>query len=84
MERKPFKKVTRHPHSWIAGVCGGLAYSLGIPVLYVRIGAIVALCIFTNGFFDYLGSFVFWGYIIAWIFAPRWAEDPADFEKRTT
>ncbi len=47
----------------IAGVCAGLADYFNIDVTWVRIGAIA-------GLFTPASSFVFIGYIIAWIVMP--------------
>jgi hypothetical protein len=30
-----------------------------------------------------LGGIAFWAYILIWIFAPRWGDDPDDYEIRT-
>ncbi len=80
-ERKPFKKVRED--GWIGGVCGGIAYAFGIPTLWLRIIVIIVLFCFTNPFFDYLGQFVFWFYLLAWIFGPDWDTDPEDYKERT-
>jgi phage shock protein PspC (stress-responsive transcriptional regulator) len=80
--RRPFKKVNGS-HKWFAGVCGGIAYSFGVPALFVRIGFMVfILC--TNRYLDYIGSLVFGAYILMWIFAPRWTVDPDDYDERTS
>ena len=80
--RRPFKKVS-DDHKWLVGICGGIAYAFGIPVLFIRIGCILIFLLGTNPYVDFLGSIVFWMYILFWIFAPRWDKDPLDYEERT-
>lgn len=80
-ERKEFKKVEEH--GWFGGVCGGIAYSLAIPVLWIRISFFLIVFFLTNPFFDYVGQFLFWFYLLAWAFAPDWDTDPNDYEERT-
>jgi len=80
-ERRPFKKVD--DDSWIAGVCGGIAYAYGLPVVMVRIFFVLFVFILTNPFTEYVGQILFWIYILAWIFAPEWDEDPEDYAQRT-
>jgi phage shock protein C len=59
---------------WISGVCGGIAYWLGIPVWVVRMIWFGAIFIYGIG----LGL-----YIILAIFLPEWEQDPKDFYKVT-
>jgi len=80
--RRPFKKVS-DDHKWFVGICGGLAYAFGVPVLLVRVGFIL-LMLCTNPYLHYIGGLIFSAYILFWIFAPRWDEDPEDYEERTS
>lgn len=57
---------------WVAGVCAGIAYWLGIPAWFIRLGWIAA--IFAYG----VGVGV---YILLWIFMPSWDDgQPADYD----
>ncbi len=65
-----FRRVTEARK--IAGVCGGIAYALGIPAWLVRA---IALC-----------ALVFWGvglvvYLILWVCVPKWDGDPSDVQQ---
>jgi phage shock protein PspC (stress-responsive transcriptional regulator) len=81
-ERRPFKAVKKE--AWIGGVCAGLAYAYGLPVLWLRVAAILLFVAFSNSYVVWMGAAVFWVYVILWIFAPQWKTDPADYEARTT
>jgi len=82
-DRRPFKRV-RTKDRWIGGVCGGFAYALKIPVLWIRIAFIVLFAVFTNPYVAYVGSAAFWVYVLCWIFAPEWESDLPDYEARTS
>jgi len=56
------------------GVCGGIAYWLGVPAWIVRL-ATVASVFFTSGI-------VLFAYYLLWAFMPEWEELPEDYEKR--
>ncbi len=68
-KRKLRKLSIGHEKKWIGGVCGGVAYWLGVPIWIVRL--IWAALIIGYG----LG---FGLYILCWIFMPRWQETPND------
>lgn len=68
---RPFRCINEAP---IAGVCGGLAYGLGVPALLVRLVFIAAV----------LGYGVGVGvYLILALVMPNWDEDPADYREIT-
>ena len=60
---------------WIGGVCGGIAYCLGIPIWLTRVS--VAILAFGSGPVTIIP------YILLWIFLPRWDTDPADLHRVT-
>lgn len=70
--QRQFKRVNND--EWIGGVCGGLAYWLGIPVLIIRLIVLVSV-------FGYGVSMI--PYIFLWVFAPRWDHDPEDYDEVT-
>ncbi len=70
-ESRPFRRTEEH--YWLAGVCGGLAYTLGVKVWIVR------LLVFLAVWFSL--SIVFWMYLALALFAPKWSADPSDFEQ---
>lgn len=80
-DRKPLRKVDND--SWVAGVCGGIAYAYGLPVTVVRIFFVVFVLILTNPWTYYVGQTLFWFYILFWIFGPDWDSDPRDYDRRT-
>jgi phage shock protein PspC (stress-responsive transcriptional regulator) len=59
-------------HSWIGGVCGGLAYWLGIPAWLIRLAVTVAILFYGISLLPY---------ILLWIFMPAWKKDPEDYEE---
>ena len=60
--------------SVVAGVCGGIAYALGIPAWIVRMVTFL-LCVFLG--------FPLLGYLLLWVFMPKWHKDPEDYAART-
>lgn len=68
---RPFRRTTEH--YWLAGVCGGLAYTFGIKVWIVRLAMFLAV-------WSSL-SIVFWIYLALALFVPEWSNEPADFEQ---
>jgi phage shock protein PspC (stress-responsive transcriptional regulator) len=70
--RRVFRLVKEN--NWIGGVCGGLAYWLGIPVWIVRMIWTASVVYFGVGFLLY---------VILWIFVPNWDEDPKDYDEIT-
>jgi phage shock protein PspC (stress-responsive transcriptional regulator) len=78
--RKPFKRILGE--NWVGGVCAGLAYAFGCPVLLVRI--VVLICMLgPEIIFGWLGGFLFVVYLIVWALCPKWDEVPVDYYKRT-
>lgn len=72
IRRRKIRKIKEY--KWIAGICAGAAYWLGIPVWIIRI---MWLC-----------SVLFYGfgtgvYILLFIFLPKWDKTPTDFKKIT-
>lgn len=68
-----FKRVNYH--ATFGGVCGGIAYWLGLPTWIVRLATFV-LC------FGY--GLSLWPYLLLWMFAPQWEDDPADYAEVTS
>ena len=66
---RSFKRVVGK--EWIAGVCAGLAYWIGMPTWLVRLI-----------FFIFIGKLLLL-YLILWIFMPEWEKTPDDYEKIT-
>lgn len=58
----------------VGGVCGGLAYFLGVPIWLVRL--VWAMVFFGGGV-----GFVI--YMLLWIFLPEWTRTPDDFQEVT-
>ncbi len=79
--RRPLRKVSED--SWIAGVCGGIAYAYGLPVTVVRIVFVIFVFVLTNPWTHYIGSTLFVFYVLFWILGPEWDSDPADYDERT-
>lgn len=66
------KKIRRsEDQAWIAGVCAGIAYSLGIQAWILRVILFILICMWGVG----LGV-----YVLLWIFVPKWEEDPNDID----
>ena len=80
-KRKPLKRVNNH--EWLAGVCGGIAYAYGLPVVGVRIFFILFMFVLTNPWTYYIGQTLFWFYILFWFLGPEWSSDPEDYDERT-
>ncbi|NTW14647.1 MAG: PspC domain-containing protein [Candidatus Moranbacteria bacterium] len=59
---------------WIGGVCGGLAYWLGVPAWLVRFLWAVAVLMYGTGLVLY---------VLLWIFIPKWDEVPRDYKEAT-
>ena len=77
LPKKVFKRKVRRVEGgqeWIAGVCAGVAYSIGMPVWIVRL--LVFLTIFALG----AGLLV---YAALAIFMPAWKQVPSDFDEVT-
>jgi phage shock protein PspC (stress-responsive transcriptional regulator) len=68
-----FKRVSGH--EWLGGVCGGIAYSLGIPTWIVRMAVVVFVLSFGVGIVPY---------VLLWIFVPSWENDPRDYNEVTS
>lgn len=81
-ERKPLRKI--NDDSWIAGVCGGIAYAYGLPVTFVRIFFFLFVFILTNSYTYYIGQALFLFYVLFWAFGPDWYSDPKDYDRRTS
>ncbi len=79
--RRPLKMIN---DSWIGGVCGGIAYAYGWPVVAVRIFFFLFALVLTNPWSEYIGSALILFYILFWCFGPEWELDPTDYEHRTT
>ena len=78
-ERK-LRRIAEHRHRWAGGVCAGVAYWLGIPVLPIRVfWATIALFGLFSKYYDFSASL----YIFLWIFLPKWEETPADYGSAT-
>jgi phage shock protein PspC (stress-responsive transcriptional regulator) len=71
---RPFKRVDEN--NWFGGVCGGLAYFLGIPTWLVR------FIFFFSLFFG--GITIIWLYVALYVFVPKWDFDPDDYEDITS
>lgn len=67
---RTFKRVNQH--SELGGVCGGLAYWLGLPAWVLRMALFCAVAFYGVG----LGA-----YLLLAFFAPAWQEDPTDYEE---
>ena len=59
---------------WVAGVCAGVAYWLGIPTWLARL-VWTSLVIFAG-----FGLLL---YVLLWIFMPVWPATPPDYEAVT-
>ena len=59
---------------WLAGVCAGVGYWLGVPPGLVRL--VWSLLVFAYGFGLLL-------YLLLWIFMPVWDRVPEDYEQRS-
>jgi phage shock protein PspC (stress-responsive transcriptional regulator) len=59
----------------LSGVCSGIAYSIGAPVWVVRL--LTVLLALSTGV-------AVAAYLLLWIFMPKHAQTPADFEARTS
>lgn len=70
MSQRKLRRVTGD--EWIAGVCSGVAYYLGIQTWIVRM--ILFILIFAYG----VGIVP---YILLWIFMPTWKYTPDDYYK---
>ncbi len=57
---------------WVGGVCSGLAYYLGIQTWIVRL--VTFILVFGYGF-------SIWCYLLVWMFAPKWENDPSDYKE---
>lgn len=71
---KPLSELKRigEDKEWVAGVCAGLAYWLGIPSWTIRLSWFIT--IFWYGF-----GFVL--YILLGMFLPKWEELPQDYDR---
>ncbi len=58
---------------WVAGVCAGVGYWLGVPTWIVRL--LWTLMVLVLGFGLLL-------YVLLWIFMPVWDRVPEDYETR--
>lgn len=76
VERRKFQRVRQN--NWLGGVCGGIAYAFGFPVVLVRVGTLMFLFLSA-----YWGVPVLWIYILTWAFTPKWTSDPEDYSSRT-
>ena len=69
------RKLRRiNEESLVGGVCGGLAYYLGMPTWIIRMA--------------WFSSVIFYGfggvaYIMLWMFLPEWNVTPRDYDKVT-
>jgi|GEM_PF-394804 phage shock protein PspC (stress-responsive transcriptional regulator) len=72
MRRRKLRRVT--DEEWIAGVCAGVAYKLGIPVWTVRLAWVLCSIFYGVGLLPYL---------LLWIFLPEWVNTPGDFNRVT-
>jgi phage shock protein PspC (stress-responsive transcriptional regulator) len=72
MDDRKLRRVTED--EWIGGVCGGVAYWLGVPVWLTRLVWTCAALFYGIG----IGL-----YILLWIFLPKWEDTPADYEQIT-
>lgn len=70
-----FKRMNQH--QVLGGICSGLAYSLGAPTWIFRL-ALFIMIIFYN--VDIFGFSIFFIYILIALFAPKYEQDPADYE----
>lgn len=59
---------------WFGGVCGGIAYWLGVPTWLVRLLLIISIFGYGVGILPY---------ILLWILLPKWPETPKDFANTT-
>jgi len=62
-------------NSWVAGVCGGFAYWLGLPAWVVRLATAIAA-------FGYEATPVVFAYLFLTLFMPSWKTDPDDYSAR--
>ena len=86
MKRK-LQRATKE-HSWLGGVCGGIAYRFGTPVWFVRFMWIFIPLIYGFGILGYVGGtvlsfFAVLLYLSLWTFLPVWKKLPSDFEEIT-
>ncbi len=81
-EHRPFK-LAGLDHSHLGGVCGGIAYTLSIPVTTIRIMMVVALLL-SSPYTFYIGLPYIAAYVLLFGLADEWTNDPADFEERTS
>lgn len=81
-DRKPFARIMHD--RWVAGICAGIAYSLKIPVVLVRVVFILFVLILTDYWVKYIGCTLFSFYLLSWFFAPTLDYEPRDYRKRTS
>ena len=59
----------------LGGVCGGIAYWVGMPASIARIVLVCSVLAYGIG----IGL-----YILFWIFVPEWEDDPKDLSRITS
>ncbi len=72
--RKLRKVDALSKHSWLGGVCAGIAYWISLPVWVVRLIWFLFIWLYGTGAI---------AYILLCIFLPTWSELPDDFYKVT-
>jgi phage shock protein PspC (stress-responsive transcriptional regulator) len=82
--RKPLYRIEFD--RWIAGVCAGIAYSLRIPVMLIRIfyTFFIIIFIYENSWVKYISYAIILFYILAWNFSPTLYDEPKDYKYRTS
>lgn len=81
-ERKPFQRMNS-PEAWVGGVLSGLSYSLGIPVLWVRIVFLIIVFFGSASLVEHVGSILVPLYLLLWWLSPRAGVSPIDYDERT-
>ncbi len=70
VRKKRLKRITSD--GWIAGICAGLAYFLGLRTWMVRLIVVGLALAYGTGVV---------AYIVLWIFMPEWSSTPSDYGK---